>query len=57
MICKVASILVHVEEGTEAGAHHFDWVAVQVLLADPEVQAWIKDLGAMAMVPVKRSAR
>lgn len=54
LIAKVASILVHVEEGSSKGGHHWDWVAVQNLIADAEVQEWLKALGAMSLVPVKR---
>lgn len=54
LIAKVGSILVHVEEGSEEGGHHYDWVAVRSLLADRDVQEWLDGLRRHAMVPVKR---
>ncbi len=57
LIAKVGSILVHIEEGTEVGAHTFDWTAAQTLMKDPEVQEWIAGLRKLAFVPVKRSER
>jgi len=55
LLCKLGSIIVHADEMTEPGGHEFDHAALRTLLADPEVKAWIKGMGAM--LPLKRSAR
>lgn len=55
---KVGSILVHVEEVIETdGGHPFDIMAMQALLSDRQVQAFIGQLRAYALVPVKRSEK
>lgn len=54
VLCKLGSIIVHVEEGAGQDGHAFDWVAVRQLMADPEVQDWLSGMGKMAMLPVKR---
>ena len=50
-LCKLGSIVVHVEEMLSTG-HAFDRAALQSLLIDPEVQRWIKAMGVY--VPLKR---
>lgn len=57
LLAKIGSIIVHVEEGTEAGGHEYDWTAARMLLQDPEVVAWLSGMRALAFLPVKRSAR
>lgn len=37
-----------------ADRHHFDRIALQQLISDPEVSEWIEAMNAMAMVPQKR---
>jgi hypothetical protein len=54
LICKLGSIVVHMEELHSADGHEFDKAALDQLLIDPEVQEWIEGLRKMAMVPVKR---
>lgn len=53
-LAKVGSILVHVEEGRSEDGHPFDWDAVDALMADDEVQLFLKDLRALALLPSKR---
>lgn len=55
LLCKLGSIVVHADEMTDPGAHEYDRTAMMTLIADPEVQAWIKGMGAL--LPLKRSAR
>lgn len=52
LAAKIASVVVHADEMLSAKGHHFDKAALDVALHDPDVQAWIKALGALA--PVKR---
>lgn len=54
LLCKLGSIAVHADELTSDDGHQFDRVALQSLIADPEVREWIAAMGAAAMVPVKR---
>lgn len=51
---KVGSFLVHVEEAMSDKGHNFDAIAARQLLSDPEVQAWLDGLRALALLPVKR---
>lgn len=55
LLCKLGSIIVHAEEFMQPGGHDFDRTAMETLLADPEVRAWIDAMGAM--LPLKRSTR
>ncbi len=51
---KLGSVVVHVEEMLSPTGHDFDRIALEGLLADPDIREWITDLQAMALVPVKR---
>lgn len=57
LLCKLASIAVHVDEATSDDAHHFDVAALRSLLADREVQDWLEAMGKEGLAPVKRNAR
>jgi hypothetical protein len=50
---KLMSLAVHVEEYLET-SEHFDVVAINGLLNDPEIVEKRAELDAMAMLPVKR---
>jgi hypothetical protein len=54
LLAKLGSILVHVEETWSPGGHELDRAAAETLLRQPDVQAWLADGRAMAMVPEKR---
>ena len=54
LLCKLGSILVHIEEGNSPEGHHFDMVALDQLIRDPEVIAWRVQMDRMAMLPKKR---
>ena len=56
LLVKLGSALVHAQELTEPGAHHLDLEAFKGICADPEVVAWLEAMGALALLPVKRSA-
>lgn len=53
LLCKLGSILIHVEE-YETGLE-LDMNIVRVLLKDDQVQGWLFDMNALALLPVKRS--
>lgn len=55
LLCKLGSIVVHVDEATGDRPHEFDWTAIRSLLADREVQGWIKGMTKAGFMPVKRS--
>lgn len=54
LLCKLGSVAVHVEEMLSKDGHEFDKHALDTALNDPEVQAWLAQMSAMAMVPRKR---
>lgn len=57
LLSKLGSIVVHIEEARSVEGHHYDWVSLDLLLADPEVKEWLAQMDAMAMLPKKRSDR
>lgn len=54
LLCKLGSIIAHVEEASGFGGHAFDVIALNQLMADPEVAEWMAAMRAMAFLPVKR---
>jgi hypothetical protein len=54
LLCKLGSIAVHVEEMLSPDGHAFDRVALEQLLKDEEVKAWLKEMDRLAMLPKKR---
>lgn len=54
LLCKLGSIAVHADEMLSVHGHPFDRIALQNLIADPEVVTWIQAMTSMAMVPSKR---
>lgn len=54
LLCKVGSIVVHADELTSPGGHSFDLVALENLLRDPQVVAWLAEMQRLALVPVAR---
>jgi hypothetical protein len=54
LLCKLGSIVVHVEEMSSAKGHPVDKYAFGTVMNDPEVQDWLAQMRAMAMIPEKR---
>jgi hypothetical protein len=54
LLSKVGSIIQHLHEGKSAAGHHLDVVAMNSLLDDPEVVAWLKAMDELALLPRKR---
>ncbi len=52
LLAKLGSIAVHAEELLSPDGHSFDRTALEQILRNPEVTAWIKDMG----LPRKRSS-
>lgn len=55
LLVKLGSIAVHVEEMLSPLGHHFDRTALEQLLKDDEVAAWLKAMDKMAFLPKKRT--
>ena len=55
ILIKLSSIVIHTEEMLDSNGHSFDTITLQALLQDTDLQAWIKKLNAMGLVPVKRN--
>lgn len=55
LLCKLGSIIVHTDELLSPFGHEFDREALKALMADADVQAWLRGMGEMALVPVKRN--
>jgi hypothetical protein len=53
-LCKIGSILVHIDEGLSESGHPFDLIVLRNLLADGEVRAFVAELDRLALLPVKR---
>ena len=55
LLVKLGSAIVHADEMLDpVKGHHFDMKTFKALLADPEIQEWLKEMGKMALLPVKR---
>jgi hypothetical protein len=55
LLCKLASIAVHVQELLSPFGHHFDQIATDNLLKDREVVEWLKQMHAQGMAPEPRN--
>ncbi len=54
LLIKLGSIIVHQQELSSANGHYMDKAALDSLLSDPEVIAWMKEMDSMALLPKKR---
>lgn len=54
LLCKLGSIVVHVQEMQSPDGHPFDQIALAALLDDAQVVAWIEAMASRALLPVKR---
>jgi hypothetical protein len=52
----LASLAVHAEELLSPGGHEADRAAIQGCLEHPEVKAYLAELDALSLLPLKRSA-
>jgi hypothetical protein len=55
LLCKLASAVVHADEFLSVNGHAADRIALNSILADPEVKAWIEAMSAASLAPMKRS--
>jgi hypothetical protein len=56
VVVKLGSIARHVEELCGPQPHVLDQHALKALIADPEVQEWMKAADNMALLPLPRNA-
>lgn len=54
LLCKLASIVVHLDEYLSEDGHPLDLDAAKSVLADPTVKAWIEEMSAASLAPHKR---
>lgn len=54
LLVKLGSIIVHQQELASLNAHFSDKIALDALLADPEVVEWFEAMNRAAFLPVKR---
>lgn len=54
LLAKLGSVAVHADELLSPDVHSFDRTALEQILRDPEVTAWIKAMGPL--LPRKRSS-
>lgn len=55
LLAKIGSILVHAAEGASDDGHHFDYVALNALLADGDVKRWLAAMDKLALIPKRRN--
>lgn len=55
LLSKLGNLIVHADEFMSEGGHEIDKQAFQAQLQDPEVSAFLDDLRAAYLLPVKRS--
>lgn len=54
LLIKLGSIAVHVDELLSPDGRNIDKLALEPLLRDPEVTAWLQQMDRLAYLPVKR---
>lgn len=54
LLVKLGSALVHADEFFRPNRHELDKTAYDDLMRDAEVKAWIDDMTAKGLLPVKR---
>ena len=54
LLAKLGSAIVHIDEMLSPEGHQFDEIAMAAVLGDAEVREWLKEMNALAMLPVKR---
>lgn len=54
VLVKLGSLAVHIEEMMSPQGHTFDRAAIQTLLDDQELRAWLKEMDKLAFLPRKR---
>jgi hypothetical protein len=55
LLCKLGSIVVHVDELLSPDGHAFDRAALDTLLADPDLKSWLNEMDVAGLLPKKRA--
>ena len=55
ILIKLGSIAVHIEELFSEDGHFYDRSAIESLLEDSELKAWLSEMDRMAFLPRKRN--
>ena len=55
LLIKLGSIAVHADEMFSPSGHQFDKITLNNLLQDPELKAWLQEMDARGLLPVKRA--
>jgi len=55
LLAKIGSVIVHASEALDEGGHEFDVAAFRSAMNDADVQEWLAQMNAMAMLPVRRA--
>lgn len=54
LLCKLGSIAQHADEMLSSKGHHFDKAALQAVLDEDDVKAWLKQMDKLALIPKRR---
>ena len=54
LVAKLGSLVVHVQEYLSRNSNPVDRSAIETIINDPEINAWVKELEKDALVAVKR---
>ena len=54
LLCKLGSIAIHVEEHLSANGQPVDLDSAISIINDEQVQVWLYDMNALALLPIKR---
>lgn len=52
----LASVAVHAQEAVEEGGHVLDLAAIEGILGQPNVAAYMAQLGELGLLPIRRDA-
>ena len=55
LACKLASVVVHTEEGLSQEGHPFDLEALNAMVKDAEVKEWISGMQEASLAPLPRN--
>lgn len=54
LLVKLGSLITHYQERNSESGHYFDQSAIDSLERDVEVVTWLREMGKLALLPVKR---
>ena len=54
LLFKIGGAILHAEQMLLPGRHDIDRQALALILTDPEVRAWLNELGMMTLPPIEQ---